>query len=219
MAREETIFFKQIEVGMMQNFVYLIGSGQTKEAVVVDPAWEVDRILEEARKEEVKITGALITHTHFDHVNGVEDLLEALPNTKIYVHKAEAGFLPKESANIVSVSGGEKIPVGDLEIQLIHTPGHTPGSQCFLVQNSLVSGDTLFIGACGRCDLPGGDPKQMYESLTQRLMKLPEGTVIYPGHNYADQPSSTLKRQKQENPFMKFQSLNDFMEFMGYGRE
>ena len=217
MPSEDRLFFKQIEVGMMQNFVYLIGSGRTKEVVVIDPAWEVDRILEEAKREEVKITGALITHTHFDHVNGVEELLEVLPNTKIYVHKAEAGFLPKESANIIAVSGGEKIPLGDLEIQMIHTPGHTPGSQCFLVQNNLVSGDTLFIGACGRCDLPGGNPKQLYESLSQRLMKLPEETVIFPGHNYADQPSATLKEQKQENPFMKFQSLNDFLEFMGYG--
>ena len=216
MPLEESLFFKQIEVGIMQNFVYLIGSGRTKEVVVVDPAWEVDRILEEAEKEEVKIIGALITHTHFDHVNGVEDLLEALPNTKVYVHQAEANFLPKESANITAVSGGEKIPLGDLEIQLIHTPGHTPGSQCFLVNNNLVSGDTLFIGACGRCDLPGGDPQQMYQSLTQRLMKLPDKTMVYPGHNYADQPSSTLKEQKQQNPFMKFQSLNDFLEFMGH---
>lgn len=217
MSSEREIFFKQIEVGLMQNFVYLVGSPRTREAMVVDPAWEVDRILEEAEKEEIKIVGALITHTHFDHVNGMEDLLEALPNTKIYVHKAEAGFLPKESANIVSVSGGEKIPVGDLEIQLIHTPGHTPGSQCFLVNNNLVSGDTLFIGACGRTDLPGGDPEEMYRSLTQRLAALPDATLLFPGHNYGG-PSSTIGDEKRKNPFMRFSLVGDFIRTMGGGR-
>ncbi len=216
MSQPSDFFFKQIEVGMMQNFVYLIGSLKTREALVVDPAWEVDRILEEANQQEIKIVGALVTHTHFDHVNGVEELLEQLPNTKVYVHREEPKFLPQESANIVKVSGGEKITVGDVNIEFLHTPGHTPGSQCFLAQNHLVSGDTLFIGACGRCDLPGGDPKKMYESLTQRLMKLPDQTLVYPGHNYADQTASTIQEQKQGNPFMKFQSVNDFLEFMGY---
>ena len=215
MNSSEEIFFKQMEVGMMQNFIYFIGSPSSREVMVVDPAWEVDRIIEEAKKEELKIKGALITHTHFDHVNGVEEFLEQFPDAKIYVHKQESRFLPKESANIVAVSAADKVTLGDLEIQFIHTPGHTPGSQCFLVRDKLVSGDTLFIGACGRCDLPGGNPEQMYHSLTQKLMKLPEETVIYPGHNYADSPSSTLKEQKQGNPFMKFQSLSDFLEFMG----
>ncbi len=210
------LFFQQIEVGLMENFVYLIGSIQTREVLVVDPAWEVDRIFNEVDQRQVKVVGALITHTHFDHVNGVEELLEKVPNAKVYVHKEESNFLPKESANIIAVEGGKKIQVGDIEVEFIHTPGHTPGSQCFLVRNHLVSGDTLFIGSCGRCDLPGGDPEQMYYSLTQRLMKLPEEVVVYPGHNYADRSNSTMGEQKKENPFMKFQLKGDFLEFMGY---
>ena len=210
------LFFQQIEVGLMENFVYLIGSIQTREVLVVDPAWEVDRIFNEVDQSQVKVVGALITHTHFDHVNGVEELLEKVPNAKVYVHKEESNFLPKESANIIAVEGGKKIQVGDIEVEFIHTPGHTPGSQCFLVRNHLVSGDTLFIGSCGRCDLPGGDPEQMYYSLTQRLMKLPEEVVVYPGHNYADRSNSTMGEQKKENPFMKFQLKGDFLEFMGY---
>ncbi|HLD56358.1 MAG TPA: MBL fold metallo-hydrolase, partial [Candidatus Omnitrophota bacterium] len=102
------------------------------------------------------------------------------------------------------------------EINFLHTPGHTPGSQCFLIGNNLVSGDTLFINACGRCDLPGGNAEEMYQSLT-RLAGLDENTILYPGHNYADEPTSTIKNEKRFNPYMQLTNLSDFLTYrMGY---
>jgi len=118
--------------------------------------------------------------------------------------------------NIKKIEGGDKLKIGQVEIQFLHTPGHTPGSQCFLVGNNLVSGDTLFINACGRCDLPGGDAGEMYRSLN-RLASLDESTVLYPGHNYADEPTSTIGNERKFNPYMQSTNLDDFLRFrMGY---
>lgn len=209
----------------MQNFVYLIGDRRAGECLAVDPAWDVDRIVAEAANDGMKITGALLTHTHYDHVNGVERLLE-LTDSKVYVNKAEKEFLEKSRAdatgifinvsspNLIAVSDADKIRVGKTEIQFLHTPGHTPGSQCFLTENSLVSGDTLFIGYCGRCDLPGGDPERMYESLTGKLAKLDARTVLYPGHNYSEKPAALLGDEKASNPYLKAASLEDFYRAM-----
>jgi len=113
------------------------------------------------------------------------------------------------------VSGGEAVPVGRLEVTLIHTPGHTPGSQCLLVNNRLLSGDTLFIGACGRCDLPGGDPMLLYESLTKRLKPLHDKTVLCPGHNYAEVPTVELGEEKRTNPFLSAHTLEEFLRLVG----
>ena len=221
MRNDNPFFLRQIEVGPMQNFVYLLGDKEKKECLVVDPAWEVDRILEEANNEEMKITGVLVTHSHFDHVNGVESLLKAT-DAKIYINREEAAFLKRSrsdstgifvnisSPNLVPVTGGDKIKVGNIEIEFIHTPGHTPGSQCFLVNKNLVSGDTLFIGYCGRCDLPGGDPEKMYESLTQKLAKLDDDTLLYPGHNYSAQSVTRLGDEKRVNPYLRPKNLQEF---------
>jgi glyoxylase-like metal-dependent hydrolase (beta-lactamase superfamily II) len=136
---------------------------------------------------------------------------------KVVVHKAEAEFLKGLSASdLIKAESGDRIDVGGLEIQLLHTPGHTPGSQCFLVDGRIVSGDTLFIGACGRVDLPGGNPEQLYYSLTQKLMALPDDTILFPGHNYADRPTSTLGEEKQNNPYFQFHSLKQFLAAMGH---
>ncbi len=193
----------------MANYVYFVGDPNTREVLVVDPAWDVKTILEQAQKEDLKIKGALVTHAHFDHVNGLEELLNET-NGVAYVQKNEAPYLKSVKASMKQIEGGDKTKVGSVEITFIHTPGHTPGSQCFLVQNNLISGDTLFIGACGRCDLPGGDAGQMYESLN-RLSKLDERTVLFPGHNYSDEPTSTIGREKQTNPYMQFGSAKDFL--------
>jgi glyoxylase-like metal-dependent hydrolase (beta-lactamase superfamily II) len=204
------LYLKQMEVGPMQNFIYLIGNTQTREAFVVDPAWDVKGVLEEASKADFKVVGALITHAHFDHVNALDDLLEEVDGTA-YIHKNEAPYLKGMRANLKKVEGGERVALGDLEITFLHTPGHTPGSQCFLVANRLISGDTLFINACGRCDLPGGDAGQMYESL-KRLSKLDPETILYPGHNYSEEPTSTIRRERESNPYLQFEQVGDFLK-------
>jgi hydroxyacylglutathione hydrolase len=226
---ESLLYLKQMELGPMQNFVYLIGDPLARECVAVDPAWEIDQIVETAQADGYAITGALVTHTHQDHVGGsleswgmpgripgVEDLLEKV-RAKVYVHKAEREFLRGFGSDLVKVDNHDTLKVGRLTIQFLHTPGHTPGSQCFLVDGRLISGDTLFIGSCGRTDLPGSDPTEMYDSLTQRLAALPDDTVLFPGHNYGG-PSSTIGREKRQNPFMKFTSLGEFLGVMGGGR-
>ncbi len=223
-------YLKQIEVGPMANFTYLIGDPVKREVFIVDPAWQIDTIFSIAQKENLTITGALVTHGHFDHCNGVEDLLER-KNVPIYVNKEEIRFLdsigpradqlfgsfPKES--LKAVSSGDKVKIGDVELTLIHTPGHTPGSQCFLLNNNLLTGDTLFVRGCGRCDLPGGDPKQMYESLTQKLLKLPDDTVVLPGHFYSEEPTSRMKEEKTKNPYLICNNLETFLNLLGLNKE
>jgi hydroxyacylglutathione hydrolase len=219
------LYFKQIEIGPMQNYVYLIGSTESRKAAVVDAAWDIDEILRIAAQDEMEITHALVTHTHPDHVGGgfagmeiagVTELLEKC-KAKVVVHKAEAEFIKGlSSSDIIKTDTGDKVDVGGLEIQLMHTPGHTPGSQCFLVDNRVVSGDTLFIDACGRVDFPGGSPEQMYYSLTQKLMALPDNMILFPGHNYAPLKHATMGEQKKTNPYLQFSSLKHFLAAMGY---
>jgi hydroxyacylglutathione hydrolase len=225
MENNNHLYFKQVEIGPMQNFVYLIGSTETRKVAVVDAAWEIDSILKLAAQDEMEITHAFVTHTHPDHVGGsfagieIQGVTELLSKckAKVVVHKAEAEFLKGLSpSDIIKAESGDKVDVGGLEIQLLHTPGHTPGSQCFLVDDRIVSGDTLFIGSCGRIDLPGSDPEQMYYSLTQKLMALPDRTILFPGHNYSDSPTSTVGAEKQNNPYLKFHSLKQFLGAMGY---
>jgi glyoxylase-like metal-dependent hydrolase (beta-lactamase superfamily II) len=189
----------------------------------VDPAWEIDAIVDEAAADDMQITGALVTHTHQDHVGGhlfghdipgVAELLGKV-KAKVYVHKAEREFLRGMSSDVTKVEGGDTIQVGRFPLTFIHTPGHTPGSQCFLVDGRLVSGDTLFIRSCGRTDLPGSDPKEMYASLTQRLGALPDETVVLPGHNYGGS-HTTIGAEKRQNPMMRFASMTDFLRAMGH---
>jgi glyoxylase-like metal-dependent hydrolase (beta-lactamase superfamily II) len=220
-----SLYFKQIEIGPMQNYVYLIGSLETRKVAVVDTAWEIDTILKIAAQDNMEITHAFVTHTHPDHVgggfagmaiDGVTELLEKR-KAKVVVHKAEAEFIKGLSpSDLIKTDHGDKINVGGIEIELMHTPGHTPGSQCFLVDGRIVSGDTMFIDACGRVDFPGGNAEQMYYSLTQKLMALPDETILFPGHNYAPKPHATMGEQKKTNPYLKFTSLKQFLAAMGY---
>jgi len=218
----ESLYLRQMELGPMQNFVYLIGDPVARECVVVDPAWEIDTIVDQAAADGMTITGVLVTHTHQDHVGGhlfghdipgVAELLERIP-AKVYVHSAEREFLKGFGSDLVKVEGGDTLPVGGARVTFIHTPGHTPGSQCFLVEGRLISGDTLFIRSCGRTDLPGSDPGEMYYSLTQRLGALPEQTTVFPGHNYGG-ASTTIGDEKRENPMMRFRTMPDFLRAMG----
>jgi hydroxyacylglutathione hydrolase len=205
-----SIYLRQVELGPMANYVYFVGDPTTREVAVVDPAWEVDRILVLARENDLTISSILITHSHFDHINGVEELLHHT-HARVFIHKAEAEFMGAVWPDMVRVESGDRTRLGNVDITFLHTPGHTPGSQCFLVDNCLISGDTLFIGACGRCDLPGSSPEDMYVSLTQKLAKLDDRTIVLPGHNYAAKPSSTIGEEKRSNPYLQFHSLQDFL--------
>jgi glyoxylase-like metal-dependent hydrolase (beta-lactamase superfamily II) len=213
--------------GQMANFVYVIGDTETRECLVVDPAWDVSGILHEIDKQELRLTGALVTHYHPDHVGGniyghsIAGLaeLQALRPVKVYVHELEADGIKLvtglSESDLLKVKGGDEIGLGNTTVTFLHTPGHTPGSQCFLVGSSLVSGDTLFIGGCGRVDLPGGNSEQLYYSLTQVLGKLPETTELYPGHNYASRPVSTIGHERLENFCMRVTSLAEWQRLMG----
>lgn len=207
------LILKQMEIGPMENFIYFIGDKNLKEVVIVDPAWDVNQILQEAENSNLSIKGIFVTHGHSDHTNGVEELLKHL-DIPVYINKQEADFFKFNwgSENVKKVGSEEKIKVGNIEIELIHTPGHTPGSQCFSVNNNLIAGDTLFVNGCGRCDLPGGNVEQMFDTIYNKLMKMPSDTVIFPGHNYAEKVSDTLENQKKTNPFMQYENLMSFVK-------
>ncbi|MCA8977341.1 MAG: MBL fold metallo-hydrolase, partial [Planctomycetes bacterium] len=210
---EDRLYFRQWLAGrdfakgdpiasQMVNFSYAIGDRQTGEAVLVDPCYAVADLVDLIEQDGMRVTGALATHYHPDHVGGdlfghdlqgVKELLERCP-CKVHVQREEAPWLKRitgcSDSDLAPHASGDVVEVGAIPIQLIHTPGHTPGSQCFLVQNRLVAGDTLFLQGCGRTDLPGGDPRQLYLSLTQKLAHVPDSAVLYPGHLYDPRPSA-----------------------------
>jgi hydroxyacylglutathione hydrolase len=231
-SAESDLYFAQIPVGQMANLAYLIGSRSTREALLVDPAWSVDDLLDRAEADDMNVVGALVTHYHQDHVGGsimgmeiegVARLLARRP-VPIYVNAQEAEGTRRVTGASVSdlspMSGGDVIELGGVRVRLLHTPGHTPGSQCFLVEEAggpgrLVSGDTLFLGSCGRVDLPGADPEAMYRSLNETLKRLPDETLLYPGHFYSSEPWGRLGDEKRTNPFLRVTGLEQFLMFMG----
>ena len=222
----EPLYFKQLEIGPMQNYVYLFGDPETRHAAVVDAAWDIDRLVEIAGEDGYRITKNLVTHFHPDHLGG--DLmghsitgaveLAAKTGAKTYIQKLEVPFVHRvcglSESDTVGVDPGDATDIGRVRVTFLHTPGHTPGSQCFLVGNTCISGDTLFIGSCGRVDLPGSDAEDMYRSLTQTLAALPDETILLPGHNYADRPRSTIGDEKRTNMMMRFKSMKDFLALM-----
>ena len=193
------MIFKQIPVGQMQNFSYFIGDEATKEAAIVDPGWDIDKLLSLAKKHDLNVKYILITHSHYDHIQQVKDLFDATDAT-VYVHKEDSEEIKNHGVKkIKTIDEGDIINLG--KIKVLHTPGHTPGSVCYLMGNKLITGDTLFVGNIGRTDLPGGNPRIMSSTL-KRLKKLDENIEIYPGHDYGSTKSSTIKREKKSNPHM-----------------
>src|SRR5271154_6763461 len=192
------LLIQQYEIGPLNNFLYLLGDPESKEMAIVDPAWDVDFLVQEAKRLGYKITKVFLTHAHPDHVNGLDKLLSMYP-VPVYISKHEAPFLRPKSKGLIDVTVQDKLTIGNIQFDILHTPGHTPGCQCFLTQGQLICGDTLFINGCGRCDLPGSDPKVMYTSLYNVIMKLPDETVVYPGHNYGATPTDTIGHQKETN--------------------
>jgi glyoxylase-like metal-dependent hydrolase (beta-lactamase superfamily II) len=194
--------------------------------VIVDPAWDVTNLVEHINNKGYNLTAALATHYHPDHVGGsfgnnevegVAKLMELNP-VKVHAHKLEVPGLKKVTAlsdsDIVSVESGDTLKVGDIEIEFLHTPGHTPGSQCFRVKNTLISGDTLFINGCGRVDLPGSNSEDMYHSMC-KLCGLPDDTLLLPGHKYGHVPNATMGETKQMNTYLRIDDIDTWKTIMG----
>jgi hydroxyacylglutathione hydrolase len=237
LVADDRLYFRQLLSGrdfarednvaaQMVNFAYLIGDREKGEVVVVDPAYAVRELVELAEADGMRVTGALATHHHPDHVGGammgftLEGVAELLGMGRgpIHVHRDEEQFVRQvtgaSASDLVVHDGGDVVDVGDIRIELLHTPGHTPGSQCFLVGHRLVSGDTLFLEGCGRTDFPGSDSGQMYDSL-QRLASLPADVVVFPGHRYSLASSATLDAIKEMNYVYKPSTKEQWLSMFG----
>ena len=197
----------QIEVGNMQNFTYILEDEDTDDAIVLDPSWDIDEIQKIIEKNNLKVKYIVNTHHHFDHTIGNEHL-KKITDAKIIQHNAST------LKNDVTVSDGDKIKFGNSEITVFHTPGHSKDSICLVGDGKIFSGDTLFVGNCGRVDLPGGSAKELYHSLFEVLCKMDEKQDLYPGHNYGSSPTSTLGKEKKTNFVLQPRTEQEFLEFM-----
>lgn len=232
-----TLYFKQLLggrdfgtenafAGQMENFVYLIGDQDTKECLVVDPAWDIDGIINVASSDDMKIVGALVTHYHPDHIGGeimgfnIQGLPELMKTNPcpVHAHKLEAAGIMQltglSKPDVVNHESGDVLKVGDIEIELLHTPGHTPGSMCYRLKDAIVSGDTLFLQGCGRVDLPGGNSEQMYETLTQRLSTLPDDTILFPGHAYGGE-NAPMSVVRKSNSMLRVKDITTWKRIHG----
>jgi glyoxylase-like metal-dependent hydrolase (beta-lactamase superfamily II) len=236
----DRLYFRQLLAGrdfarddgiarQMVNFVYLIGDRETGEAIAVDPAYAPGELVDLLAADGMRLTGALITHYHPDHVGGdlggwsiagVAELL-ALPgvDARLHVQSEEAWGVKRvtgcSDSDLAVHASGDVIDVGAIPITLIHTPGHTPGSQCFFVDGRLVSGDTLFLDGCGRTDLPGGDAEALYDSITQKLVVVPDDAVLYPGHLYSADPSAPMGDVRRSNIVFRPRTRDQWMMMFG----
>lgn len=209
----------------MANFSYFIGSVETREGILVDPAWDTETLLAFVAEHDYQLTGVVATHFHPDHVGGVwagltipgvADVLNqyTLP---VYVHKLDADAVKELTgigdSDVVKTTSGYGLDLGSLHIEFLHTPGHTPGSQCLKVSDLLVSGDTLFIDCCGRVDLPGSDPDEMFHSI-RKIESLSNDTLLLPGHDYSSVPKATMAEVKKCNSVFSIRDLETWRQFM-----
>jgi glyoxylase-like metal-dependent hydrolase (beta-lactamase superfamily II) len=237
MADSDRLYFRQLLAGrdfaagdmiatQMRNFAYLIGDRQTGDTVVVDPAYAAQDLVDALESDGMHLSGVLVTHHHPDHVGGsmmgfeLKGLAELLERVSVPVHVNEheaewvsqvTGIAPSE---LTSHRHGDKVSVGDIDIELLHTPGHTPGSQCFLLDGRLVAGDTLFLEGCGRTDFPGGNVDEMFRSL-QALAQLPGDPTVFPGHWYSAEPSASLSDVRSTNYVYRAGNLDQWRMAMG----
>lgn len=212
----EKIIIERMPAGSYRVNMYLAACAETRQAVLIDPSGNAREILNLIRKEKYRVRYILNTHGHADHVIANEQLKKEL-KVPVCMHEADIRFfadaenrariekelgLPSPREADIPLKDRQIIEIGNLEIEVIHTPGHTPGSVCFLTCGNLFTGDTLFVGDVGRTDLIGGSLEILLESLEKRIITLPEETVVRPGHDYGETPSSTIKREKRENPYI-----------------
>ncbi|MFM8659495.1 MAG: hydroxyacylglutathione hydrolase family protein [Candidatus Nitrosotenuis sp.] len=198
----------QVPVGNMQNFTYVIEDENTSEGIIIDPSWELDEIMRVVQKNNIKVKYIVNTHHHFDHTIGNDTIK----------NETGASILQYKTSTIkhdLEVSDGDAIKFGDSELAVIYTPGHSKDSMCLVGDGKIFSGDTLFVGACGRVDLPGGDVREMYHSLVNILRKMDDNLVVYPGHDYGSTPTSTIGSQKKMNFVMQPRTEAEFLEIMG----
>ncbi len=188
---------KQIPVGSMDVFSYLIGCEKTRDALVIDPGGDVDLIFAEAKREGLQIKTIFNTHHHWDHTFG-NGALKKLTGAKIVMHALEDDLMKGASKADIRLEEEKTLKVGEITFQIFHTPGHSPGGLCLYAQGQLFTGDTLFVGDSGRTDLPGGHRPTLGASI-RNLMRLPDDTVVWPGHDYGPTPSSTIGREKRTN--------------------
>jgi glyoxylase-like metal-dependent hydrolase (beta-lactamase superfamily II) len=209
------MFIEQRQVGQMAVFAYLVGDEATGEALVIDPAADTDGIIAAAEKNKVSIKYIVNTHGHVDHIGGNLDIRKAT-GAGIIIHEDDAEMLVATPATMLRMFGakasppadrtvrdGDLIEVGTIRLQVIHTPGHSPGSIVLHMDGYAFTGDTLFVEAVGRTDLPGGSEEVMYDSIQRKLCTLPDETVVLPGHNYGSTPTSTIGHEKKFNPFLR----------------
>jgi glyoxylase-like metal-dependent hydrolase (beta-lactamase superfamily II) len=198
----------QLQVGNMQNFTYVIEDEETKDAVIIDPSWDLDLVIETLDRNALKAKYVINTHHHFDHTIGNDAIVK---HTKSKILQHESSTLK----NDIKLSDGEKIKFGNSELTVVHTPGHSKDSICLVGDGKIFSGDALFVGNCGRVDLPGGSAKELYHSLFDIICKLDDNLVLYPGHNYGSSPNSTIGKEKKTNFVLQPMTEEEFVSFMG----
>lgn len=197
----------QFRVGPYLNFTYLVADSDGGDAVVIDPSFGIEPVLRGIDSRGVKVRYILNTHSHRDHVAG-NDEVRSRTGAKIVAHRVAP------LGQDVSVDDGDAISAGRLRVEVLHTPGHTQDSVLYLFEGHLATGDTLFVGECGRTDLPGGDPSELYDSLFHRVVRLDDALVVLPGHDYGATPTSTIGREKRENFTLQPRTREEFLQFL-----